>query len=276
MADPAKKDDGKDKPKSDGDIASTEGTSDPLLKEFADAMKKYFGFDLDLNFFSSAFNPEIDALAKRCADEADKRLSKDSFARTSTVSRGLGVLAAALENMGDRKTGKTRALFKKGSDFLETFGTYFYGRSIKKDSGGESHDEVSHGGVSTERAKQFDAGDAKLAQNGLDLILMTPPTGFDEIREINRERAKAWHEHKEIVRHGPPKEKVEPEPGVPFSEWLHQVDEGVEKALKPVSEKLEKDLLTLKADTARKQEEQRAERAAKPKTFQSKLRRWLF
>ena len=267
-----KKDDehGKDKPRTEGE-EKAKGIVGSLLESLLQPFAKFLP-KKNLNILISLLNPWLDDSAEASALKVKQWLGEHPWLKDKKVGSALGALSAKIEDEADKYDEPTRVALKKISDWIQTFTS-----ELRKDSG-EYGEETSHstGSSSTERAKKFDAGDAKLAEDGLDLILTAPPSGLDNIRAINRGRANAWHEHKETVKHGPPKPKEEKEPGVPFSEMLHEVGEAVGGSLKSFNSEIEKEIIASKERTARKQAEQKAEREAEPMTLQRKLRRLLF
>ena len=242
-----------------GGTPSTGGVSaipsNPLLNELTGTMKKYLGFDLDLNFFASALNPEIDAKAKRDAATAQRYVKSDSFFRSSLASRGLGVLAAALENMGDRQTGVLRALMKKGADYLESFGTYFYGHSLKEEK--SELGDLKSGSLPPEYVKIAEMDVAWLKRVS-ELTAATSAGNMPAIEEQVAAEGKVNWMARELALHGPEKK---PEPSVPFRERVADmaevVDEGINAVLTPVNQELERHLAGVMArNEARRQRNQ--------------------
>lgn len=260
MADHGKKDDGRGKPKGgDGKKLDEEQIKElksiPVVKEifhdFNDFLK------IDLSTALSAVDDEIHELGTSAGEAAGRKVKRDSFFRGWFMRRFSSVAINRLEQFGKTLGGWKESGVVKLADFLDSFRQAFFG-------GKDAADAVEKEVVTTERAKRFDEGDAKLADDGLDLILTAPPSGIASIREVNRDRASAWHDYKETIRHGPPKPEVPKEPSVPFSERLRQVDEEVDRILEPVVDQMEKGLAEFKANTARKEAQQKAERKAKP------------
>lgn len=231
-------------------------------------MKKYAGFDLDWNFFLSAGNPEIDALAKKHAEATDKKLKPDNFLRGSIAERGLGMFAAALENMGDRQTGVLKAAFKKGADYLESFGTYFYGHSLKEEAKKHGDDKAVE-----LRMKYCDIVFADCTR----LLLETGMDQMDLVRERNAIVATSVHEMMDITVSGPPKPK---EPKVPFGERLERFNGVVEQELGPAVEHIHQKVDAMNARTQARQAQRRQTAAtrqpSKMENLLKKLSRALF
>ncbi len=226
------------------------GTSHPLLGELSQALVKYFGFELDLNFVASALNPELYAQAKKAAEAANRKIKADSFLRTSLASRGLGMLAAALENMGDRQTGTLRALMKKGSDFLEFFGVYFYGHSLKEDA-------RKYGDV--EAAERLTAIDERFLERAFELIVATDEGDTSSVVEQLKEKACGLADVREALAHGRQKPPPEPkEPGVPFKERIGTAVKTVDRGIGDFNAALAPGVKWLKADTERLRKEREA------------------
>ena len=224
----------------------------PLVKQVRDGLKGFL--DIDLSTGLSWFDDNSEEFARKLADGLSKKFPKDSIVRAWVVRKTSSVIINQIEKIGETQGKTVNALIEKFSDFLEHFRSSFFGSK-------EAADKAEMEAITTERAKRFDAGDAKLADDGLDLILASPPSGLGTIRKVNHDRASAWHDHKETIRNGSPKPEV---PKVPLSERLRQVDEEVERVLEPIVAQMEKSLAESKANTARKEAAQKAERKAKP------------
>lgn len=236
--------------------------SHPLLTELVQTVKKYAGFDLDLNFFISAGNPEIDALAKKHAEVTDKKLKADSFFRSSIAERGLGMLAAALENMGDRYTGVLKALFKKGADYLESFGTYFYGHSLKEGAKKHGDDEMVK-----LRMKHYDA----FFERSIQLLMGAKASQLPELRKYLAEEARIVHELMDLTVNGPKKPE---EPKVPFGERVDRFNEIMEQELGPAVKHIQRKVDAMNARTRALQAQQRQAAATRqPSKMDSCLRK---
>lgn len=262
-----------DHKKDDAKKAGIDAESSP------DSMKAGLASFLQGDFLKKATRsgaqPTLRRKAEMVAEYLKRFFPKDHVLRSDVSEAVIDFVGESVRALAEGKKTWGGVAVTEIGEFIKMVGEEFC-----KENGGDGNHTGSKNrelasDQDSERAKKFDAGDATLAEDGLKHILNAPPTAIDDIREINRGRANAWHEHKETIRHGPLKHEEEPEPGVPFSERLHQVGEAVEKALTPLNDDLEKGVARLQAHNQKLRDEKLAT-ASPSKSPGAKFVRWLF
>jgi len=163
-------------------------------------------------------------------------------------------------------------ILKTIGEFLAAFTQTFCGDEGEDDT--KTGRKESFKDLSPELQATLTKATAEMQAFSTEAILKAPPELAEEAEKALLKKADTHWKVQNRLINGPPEEK-DKEPGVPFSERLHQVSEAVDKALKPLNEDLEKEIAASRARTAKKQAEQAAERRAKPMTLQRKLRKFL-
>lgn len=276
MSEEKKKEDPKaDKP-AGGKTVKTEseekakGIVGSLLESILQPLGKFLP-KKNLNIIISLLNPWLDDSAETSSRKVKQWLGEHPWLKDKKVGAALGALSAKIEDEADKYDEPTKVALKKISDWIETFTS-----ELRKNSG-EYTEETGHstGSSTTERAKKFDAGDAKLAEDALARIASALPSQIDGIKEINRGRAGAWEEAKRDITRGIPKPEVPKEPGVPFSDQLDQFGEAVGTALTPLNDDLERGVAKLQAHNQQLRDKKLAT-ASPSNSPGAKVLRWLF
>ena len=218
--------------------------------------------------------PKLRKEAERLANGAKRTFPVDHWSRSDVAEIAYNALVTNVKTaISGLKDGLLKAGMKELLEFAEAFINKFCNEEDGSAGRSSEKSKASFKDLPPELQAELTKGRVTMLRDGTELIMATPPSGKGAMDEILAGRADSLWNLQDHVINGPPKPK---EPHIPFSERLDQFGEAVGAALKPFNEELEKSTAQLKASTARKQAEQKAERVARPDTLQRKLWRMLF
>ena len=266
---------GHDDPKKDDAITSGSEKTAAAAKT---ALTGFFAnvFNVNWDTLAQVGAPKLRREAEKLAMGAKRRFSVDHWTRSDGAEIAYNALVTNVKTaVGTLPDGITKTGLMELLEFAEAFIQKF---CDEENGGGEkSSQKKAPMPLHPETQAALAKATADFIADAVKLIIETPPGKAEVMNHVLVERAECLWNLQDRLLNGPPKPpEKKKEPGVPFSERLHQVGEAVGGSLKSFNNEIEKEIIASKERTARKQAEQKAEREAEPMTLQRKLRRLLF
>lgn len=243
-----------------GDVAQ-QLQNQPVVKEFAEILKKFFKIELDLNTVASALDPHvIDTSAEAAAEKAKKVIKEGNPVLHPACGYILAAISGRLDTVAESISDPLKTGLRKISDWLDTFRSAFYGKSDEK---------APEAKPDAELLKKISINEAELGSDFMGFLRqVTNPADRETLEKRGAEQTAAWAKFKHDLLHGPEKEPEAKAPAKPFREHVAKAAEVANAeilkfnaALTPVVEKWE-----AAAEKATREESQAQARSAKSKS----------